>query len=224
MKSCFKAALAVTALLVSGISQASEGEGVGLGVGAKVGTTGLGVELTKSFTDTINGRLGLNSYSYSRGETVSDIDYDADLDLQSAAAFLDWYPGGGDFRVSLGFFANSNEINMTGQPTAGEYVINGVTYTELEVGSLKGNVGFANGAYFGIGWGNAVKGKGLGFSVDLGVLSQGSPDVVLSATGGTLSNDPTLQDHLQAEAQSAEDDLDEFKYYPVIAVGVTYAF
>ena len=39
-----------------------------------------------------------------------------------------------------------------------------------------------------------------------------------------LASDPLFQQQLATEAQALEDDLEEFKYYPVVAVGLTYKF
>jgi len=214
---------AVVGMLAVLGSTPAKAEGLGLGVGAKAGTLGYGVELTKSFTDRINGRLGLNSYSASDSTTESGIDYDIDLNLKTTTAMLDFHPFKGSFRLSLGYVANSNSFDMLAQPVSGSYDINGTTYTEAQVGNLLGDVTFGSGMYAGIGWGNAGDGKGLGFSVDLGVFQQGSPDLSMSATG-PIAADPTFAANLQSEIDAAEKDLEDFQQYPVIAVGLTYSF
>ena len=225
MKKQMIGVVAALALLCAGQAMAQD-EGMGLGVGAKVGTMGLGIELTKGFTDTLNGRVGFNAYNYSRSENLSDIDYDMDLKFQSFAGFLDWHPGGGNFRMSVGYFINNNELDMTAQLASGAtYKIGDQNYTANQLGSLKGNVNLSNGAYLGLGWGNAAsKKKGWSFIADAGVVAQGSPDVSLTSSGGTLSNNATLLAEIQKEEDNMQGDLDHFKYYPVVSLGASYSF
>jgi len=79
--------------------------------------------------------------------------------------------------------------------------------------------------YAGFGWGNAVgKNKRLGVSFELGVVFQGSPDIELESTGGALSSSPALQAEIAKEEKKIEDDIDDFEYYPVIALGISYKF
>lgn len=206
----------------------AESEGLGLGLGVKGGTLGVGVEVTKSFTDSISGRLGFNSYTYSDSTTESGIDYDMDLNLSNATAILDFHPFEGSFRISLGYVSNNNTFDMVATPAAATYDINGVTYNVTDVGQLNGEVTFGSGTYLGIGWGNAGDGKGFGMSLDLGVFQQGSPDLSMTASGAiTDPAHPLYQEfntNLQAEVNSAEKDLEDFQTYPVIALGITYSF
>ena len=63
-----------------------------------------------------------------------------------------------------------------------------------------------------------------GFTLDVGVLMQGEPNVDFNSTGGDLSNDPTFQANLKQEEANAEDDIKGFTVYPVLALGVSYRF
>jgi len=62
---------------------------------------------------------------------------------------------------------------------------------------------------------------------DLGVLLQGDPNVTLAANG-TAVNDPLIQDAFQAsldaEISALEDDMSDFKAYPVISLSFVYNF
>jgi len=115
---------------------------------------------------------------------------------------------------------------MYGRPRAGTtYDINGVSYSAAQVGNLRGNVDFNSIApYLGIGWGNPFgSGGNWSFSCDLGVVFQGSPNVSLAADG-QFADDPAFQANLEAERRDLEDELDSYKYYPVVSLGVTYRF
>jgi hypothetical protein len=103
---------------------------------------------------------------------------------------------------------------------SGSYSIGNRTYTGAEVGTITGTVDFASSApYFGVGWGNATSGR-LGIALDLGLVFQGTPQVSLLTTG-ILSSDPTFVQELNREVQELEDEIKEFKYSPVISLGLS---
>ena len=193
----------------------------GMGLAAKVSTLGIGVEATTSFAPMVNGRVGVNFFKYGFTGTEGDIKYDIDLKLRSFSLFLDLHPiPMRGLRLTGGVLFNKNELDMTSQPTAGTYDVGGVIYTGADVGSILGNVGFKSTApYLGIGWGNAASSR-IGVVLDLGVAFQGSPDVVLGATG-PIASDASFQEDLDQEAGEVEEDIKNFKYYPVVSLGIS---
>ena len=92
--------------------------------------------------------------------------------------------------------------------------------------------------YVGLGFGNAMVGSGLYGIFDIGVMFQGAPDVALAASGSAtvtdsnglsrpvldLSSDPEVQDAVAQEQASLQDDLKDFKFYPVVNIGIGYRF
>jgi hypothetical protein len=194
-----------------------------VGINLKAGTLGAGVEMSKSFGDKFSMGLGFNSYDYKTTDRASDIDYDFNFDLQSVALLANYHPFGGTFRVTGGALYNQNELKLTGTPTAGStYTINGVSYSAAQVGTLTGTLVFDKTApYLGLGWGNRPNSR-VGVSFDIGALYQGSPSLSLNATGAL--GDPALASDLEQERRSAEEDLSDFKWYPVIALGVYFRF
>ena len=200
-----------------------------VGVLLKAGTLGAGIDVTKGISENLAVRLQANALSYSENITESDVDYSADLELKSAGLLLDWHPFSGAFRVSAGAYWNGNEVAATGVPTGGTYVINGQPYASTDIGSLNGQIDFSEVApYFGIGFGSAPKaGRGMSFSFDLGVLYQGEPNVGLTVVCGVALTVPQctqLQNDVAAEAVSLQDDLKDFKFYPVVSIGIGYRF
>ena len=214
------AMIAMGALAMGAVSQSHAAD---IGVGVKGGMLGLGAELTVGLTDTLNGRLGYNTYTFKASRTESDIAYDVDMKWQTTAFLLDWHPNGGTFRVTAGYMLNGNKLEMTAK-AASDYTINDQTYTAAQIGSLTSKVDFEDAPYIGIGWGNAAKRKGFGFSFELGAMYQQSPKVSLSCTGAACSSDDTLVSNLRAEEQSLKSDLSAFEWYPQVAFGVSYAF
>jgi len=206
--------LALLGLLVAGVANAD-----GFGIGVKAGTLGYGVEGTFALSERVNLRAGLNDYSLSYDESEGGILYNGKLELGTVAVLFDWHPFAGTFRLSAGLMKNDNAIKLTATPTTNQ-TIGGNPYTPAEIGTLSGDVSFKSTApYLGIGWGNASRNGRFGGSFEIGAMFQGSPKVSLSASGGAVS-----QVDLTSEAQEAQADLDDFKIYPVISLGLSFRF
>jgi hypothetical protein len=197
----------------------AEAGAVDTAVTAKLGSLGLGLEGTFGLTEHFNARLGLNRYDYDRSETISDIEYDLDLEWRSISLLADWHPFGNAFRFTAGLMNNGNE--MSGSSSSTGLTIGDTFYPGI---GLDAKLDFDSTApYLGVGWGNALAaGKGWGFNVDLGIMYQGSGNVNLTATGANASlvdaNDLAL------EERRFEDDIKDYKYYPVFSFGVSYKF
>lgn len=198
----------------------------GIGLTARIGTLGYGAELNFGSSDSFSARIGLNAYTYKYNATSSEVNYDFKLQLQTVSALADWYPFAGRFRTSGGLFYNNNKATLNAVPGAGGYTINGVPYTSAQVGSMQGSLAFNKAApYIGIGWGNPVaKDKGWGMTSDFGVLLQGSPKTSLVVTCGTLTapDCATLQANADAENAQLQNDLSNFKFWPVVSIGISY--
>jgi len=195
----------------------------------KVGTQGIGADVTAGINKKLNARFNLNYFSY--GTTINgDDDEDGggggsvkpELTLLTLGALLDWHPWAQGFRLSAGLYLNQNKIDLTADLND-TVELNDREYTLSDLG---GTVDFNSLApYLGLGYGNAVGADGRWhFSFDLGVMFQGSPQVDLRAT----VSDPALQSQLDAdiagEQKKLEDDLGFFTIYPVISLGVSYRF
>ena len=187
-------------------------------------TLGLGGELDYAVNSYFTARVQFNRYDYSYRGTKEQIDYDFDLHLKSYAAMLDWHPFAGTFRVTGGYFSNKNAIDAVAVPQ-GSYTINGHTYTAAQVLTLYGTIGFKpNVPYLGIGWTTlGPTDTGLGFTFDVGALFQGTPQANLYATG-PITTQAQFQSDLRAEQAKLQDDVNSYKTYPVISLGITYRF
>jgi opacity protein-like surface antigen len=197
---------------------------------ADLGTTGVGVHVTVPVQKQLNARFGINGLNYSYDGSTSAVDYNFKLKLNTVDALVDWYPMAGAFRLTGGAVYNGNKIIANGRPNAaGTYTINGRTFTARDVGSLDGRIDFRKLApYLGIGWGNAIAREktGFGFTADLGVLFQGSPRTSLSANcgAGVAALCSEIASSVAAETVRLNDEVKDFKAYPVARIGITYRF
>lgn len=217
----------VVALSLAGLSNAAIAAPGDVALGLKVGTLGVGVELTMEAVENVNVRFGGNYFKVSREIDVEDNAYDMDLKLNTYTAMADWYVTDSSFRITAGAFINEN--GLTGTSLASNtYDIGSNTYTNTEVGVLTADADFKTVApYLGIGWGNPLADDSdWSFMVDLGVIFAGKPRLDIMSTGGTLSNNALLLTDIE-EAERDFRDSDEIgylKYYPVISVGLNYRF
>ena len=200
---------------------------LGVGVTARVGTLGIGVDVNKSLTPQLNGRLGFNFGNVGFNRTDSGINYDSQLNFSSVQLFGDYYPfSSSSFRVTGGLVAQNNRFAVTGKPSnTGTYTIDGNSTPVENVGTLSGEYKYGNSIapYLGIGIGKSSN-EGLGFNADLGVMFTGSPQVSLTASNATFNNDPTTRAQLDNQARQTENDLRGFNVYPVLSIGLSYGF
>lgn len=199
-----------------------------------LGTTGLGVEWDQPLHPKLHLRAVASYGQIDRDEESDDIEYDAEVTLGGAALLLDWHPFAGGFRVSTGLAVSALDLSLEANAN-GEYEIGDHTYTGNP--HLKADVDYAPVApYFGIGWGRAFDASGWSMTFELGVLLLGDPSVTLDASGRVSSPDVNggasidvgtsteFQQDLERERQNLEDDIDDFTFYPVLNLGVSYAF
>ena len=194
-------------------------------VTGKIGTLGLGGDLTKDIVPNINGRLSFNWMDYDYSTSISGVPYTNNLKLLTIGALADWYPGESGFRVTGGLYFNNNQILGDARLDATEsYQIGANPYTGAQLGTLKSETDFNTLApYIGIGWGNPLRQESRWtFAFDLGVLYQGTPKVDLTST------DPLSTAGLGADLDLEEDNISQalrsFKFYPVLIIGISYNF
>ncbi len=211
-------ALVLTSVLV-GVTHADDSN---FGIGVKAGTLGLGLEGRWDGLPYIDFRLGLNTYSFEDDGRQANNLYQADLDLETIYLTANFHFPLSPFRLTVGAMSNGNEINMVGAET-GDYSFGGQNWTQAEVGVLTSTTSFSSTSpYVGLGFDFELFGK-AGLNFDLGVLMQGEPKVTL-ATTGTALNDPLFASTLEAERQELEDEMSDFKAYPVISLAFVYNF
>jgi hypothetical protein len=190
-------------------------EGLGLGMAGKVSTLGYGVELGYRFNDYLAVRAGINKGSFNTTGTESGTDYDYTMTFDNVPVTLDWFVMGGTFRISGGIVSNNNKLTGT---ASGQLDVNGVIYPN---GSATTETSFAKtSTYLGIGWGALPSAnKGFGMSFDIGVMGQGSPTTKITSTSV-----PVPPADIAAEEASLNDELKNYKYWPVVSLGIGYTF
>jgi len=209
----------------------------GIGVGA--GTNGTGLSLSVGLTKTVNLRLSAGEIDIDdESETVTvgddgfegDIDAELDFDYGATAVLFDWHAFNNGFRFTAGMMKNNGAADLTGELLSG-IVIDGqpLDPSDLVGGSIGGEVSLGDSyqPYIGIGWGRGAGGDGgFSFSADLGVALLDT-DVDFEAdviVGGNFADQDALDASLRDLESDAEKELEDFELWPVLAIGVNYAF
>lgn len=218
-----KTPIAILAAACALVSTAATAQTMAVGLNA--GTPGLGVQVSTRLNDRIVLRGAVDGMSLSRDEDYSDIAYNGDAKLLTGGLFADFHPGGGAFFVSAGAYAGQRKIKLQAQPTA-NVDIGAQTYTPAQVGRLDGEAklsGFQ--PFLGVGFDNTFSGdRAWGVRAMLGVSFSDTPKVGLTASGGALSSDPAFLANLRVEEAQAREDAKDFKYFPVVQLGLTRRF
>ncbi len=197
-------------------------DATGLGLTAKVGTLGVGGDLTVGVNDYLGFRFEINGFGWRPEWKRDEGTINGDLEWLTYGALLDLYPAGGGFRITGGGFLNKNKLKLTADLNK-PVELDG---NEYSLSDFSGQATFDDLApYVGIGYGNAVGSDGhWHFSCDFGVMFQGEPKISASAAASDPAMQGVVDEALNREVAKVQHDANVFKYYPVIALGVSYKF
>jgi hypothetical protein len=203
-------------------------------VGLTLGTSGLGADLTVPVAERIQTRFHLAFLKVDREATASDVDYDVTFKNHQAGVLLDYHPFAGGLRLSTGLMLSDFGLDLSADYADENVEIGDNTYEgELH---LEGQTTFNRVTpYVGFGWASTPTETGLSFVADIGVIMIGEGNLDLEATGtvsqvGTALQDipvetfAEFQEDLEKERQKAEDDIQDLTLFPVINLGLSYAF
>lgn len=219
---------------------AANAHALDFGVAAKAGINGVGLDFSVGLTKTLNLRLSTAAVDIDdENETVSvgddgfegDIDAELDFDYGANAVLFDWHAFNSGFRFTAGMMKNNGSADISGVLQS-DIVVDGepLATNDLVGGAISGDfsLGDSYQPYVGIGWGRgAGGGAGFSFSADLGVAIVDT-DVDFEAdvdpVGTNGYDQAALNAILRDLDKDAEDDLEDFELWPVLAFGVNYAF
>jgi hypothetical protein len=176
---------------------------------------------TKTFSG-MDHRLGLTFFDFRPENEIRRDGYDLDLKLLTLPILLDWRPFRDSFHISTGIILNSTHMTLDG-PADG-LPANGATASSAP-GTVHGEMQFNPLVpYLGFGWAKTFgKNQRWGLTSDFGVAFLGAPRVSLHGDGA-MAADPAYQRALAHEEDSIEDNLSDFKLYPIVSISFFYRF
>lgn len=159
-----------------------------------------------------------------------ELTYESDVDLENSYLLADWHPWNRYFRVSTGLFLNNSKAKVVTRCEA-QALIPGTESCEFGnsrfpaaiLGDVTTKVDFDTVApYLGIGWGHRPE-SGFAFNVDLGVIYLGTASVDMSSSGSCNSDDQ-CREQIESEEREIEKELEDYRFLPFAALGVSYLF
>jgi hypothetical protein len=195
--------------------------------GITAGTLGVGPELGLRLSDTIGLRANA---TFLRGDFAEvdadsdDIRFEGPLRLRSGGAMADFYPFSSGFRLSAGVRLNGNRATIRALPTT-NVTIGARTVTPAQIGKLSADYRVRDWApALTLGYAGELRPR-LVVGFEAGLLFHGAPRIRnLRSEGGTLSGDPGLAADLDRERMLIENDIDDYRLYPVVQASLGYRF
>jgi hypothetical protein len=206
-----------------------------------VSTLGIGFEAATAVTQRSNVRGGFNFLNYNRSLNRDGIRYEGELKLRSVHLTYDQYIVSG-LHVSPGLLVhNGNRAVGNASVLPGQsFFIGDGRYFSGQTNPIHGSATIKVrkvSPMVLLGFGNLLprSSRHFGINFDFGVVFQGSPDAKLNLAGTACAispitacldaaTEPTVQSNIRREQDQANDDLQPFKYYPVISLGFSWKF
>jgi hypothetical protein len=206
----------------------------------KASTLGLGPEAGIRLTRHFNLRVGFNAFDYRRNLTSDGVAYDSAFRLRSVQTLVDWFPFAESFHVSGGLLVyNGNHVSANATVPNNQILTAGdESFISNPANPISGKA--TSGVrpvapMLAIGFGNLVaRARHIGFSVDLGVVLQGTPHSSLTFNGSAcdisgmfcadVAGDPNIQSQALTETHTINKDLFFLRYYPFVSLEVGYRF
>ena len=211
-----------------------------LGIGVKFSTLGAGIEAATAVTRKSNVRGGFNAFTYGTDLTKDGISYSGELRLRSVDVLYDQYLVG-PLHVSPGVLLyNGNRGTATASVPGGQsFSLGGNTFYSSAADPVRGNGTLNLGTVspmilFGVG--NLLPRNDHHFAVNFeaGVIFQRAPQATLNLAGSTcnstgivclpVASNPVVQSSIQSEQTKINNDVNFFKYYPILSLGFGYKF
>jgi hypothetical protein len=184
-----------------------------------VSTLGAGVEGGYRPNERWQVRAGINGYAGNFVYKRKDYDLHSRASLLNAGVTVDYFPFAGDFYISGGARLSANRIegkvkNLHGTLKNGADVFVPNPLTDFTV---KQNV---IQPYLGAGYSVKIK-EGVSLNFDLGALYAGTPNLDVDSRAHRLG---FSRKDIRREIERAQNRISPFKVYPVVQVGLKFAF
>jgi hypothetical protein len=187
-----------------------------------IGTLGYGLEASYKLRSDLSVRGAYRTMGYDTDFEIEGEDFAVGLDATTAGIMFDHHPFGSAFRISGGILNNRSEANLNGSYN-GSFTFNGNTYTDPNPTVVTGRVSFPSVApAVTFGWDKKI-GDNFAMSAEFGAMYIGRGSIDLTATGGA-ANQPSFQNELENERARLEDQLQDYRFYPIMQFGASLVF
>lgn len=190
----------------------------------QVSTLGVGINIGKQINENFTLRANINGFGdIDKNIRISGINYETKFRPLTAGLLLDYHPFDNGFKFVAGAYYNRTKISTK----TSQIKYNGHVYDANDLGSFSGSGYFNNFApYLGIGY-QTLNEEGLSVSADLGVMYHGSfkSSGSINCYSELCRSSPNEVDQIRKDANKTFDkEVNHYKFYPVISLGLTYRF
>lgn len=187
-----------------------------------IGTLGVGLEVAYQPQPLWGVRLSATIHPLPDKLTLDRVTYKADGASPSLGLLFDLFPWRNGLRLSAGLYRFRLKADISSKVNFKNPV-----YDALSKQTSGTAVWNRFGPYFGLGWtGGTVKGRGFSWQCSLGAMYIGKADVGYNLPKVTVP--PHLRqkyaDRLHLVQESVTRKIHRYRWYPVLAVGLTYHF
>jgi hypothetical protein len=210
-----------------------------------ISSLGFGAQVAKPLPHRSDVRGGFNFYRYSNDLTDDGIHYAAEVKLQSVNIQFDKYLVGGLFVSGGALVWNGNKADAnTFVPGGNFFRLGDRSYYSDPAAPVHGqsDLTFRTMApMVTLGFGNLTSKGRIAYSVEAGVAFHGTPAATMSLAGSACdfiilgsrgidlmckdaATDPIIQSNVAAQQQQINDDISNFKYYPILQFSIGYKF
>jgi hypothetical protein len=217
---------------VASYAQITDTNNSSFAVGAKLGTTGVGIEAMVPITERFYGRFGVNYFHYHHNRhhkvlTNNSLHYKAKLTLLTIPVMLDYHPfDNSGFRLSAGIAYNGNKLTANAKPS-NNITLYGHTYTLGELGTVKSTLTLGKKIVpiVTIGYDSSFfSNKPWSFNAEAGVIYSGKAKIKVSTTGIGANNTQLIDDINQDANKHFKKERNLLKFFPIITIGFKYNF
>lgn len=188
-----------------------------------IGTDGIGVGYGFSPNTRFTVRGEVSGFGLSHSFSAGDLDYDGTLKLIHGAVYGDFFPIPSivPLHLTAGLLIGDDELKGDATSANGTYTFNGQTVSangETVHASIKYP---AVRPYLGFGFGHHLSAKGFSVAFDAGVAF-GKPRVSFDVPADIAAQ--AGQQNVAAEEQNLQSKANDFRFYPIVKLAITYRF
>jgi hypothetical protein len=211
-----------------------------LDVSFSISTLGFGVQAARPLPHRSDVRGGFNFYNYNTSITEDGADYTTDVRLQSVNLQFDKYLLGGFFASGGALVWNGNKGDAKVSVPGGQsFSLGNINYISDAASPVHGDSALSFQKFaplLSLGFGNLTSKGHIAYTIEAGVAFHGTPHATLSLAGSActstilglicqnIATNPAIQNDVAAQQQKINDDISNFKYYPILQFSIGYKF
>jgi len=233
-------AFAVLAFVPSAFAQAKNDSLPKLDVTFSISSLGWGFQAARPLPHRSDLRGGFNFFNYDTHINEDGADYTTDVRLQSVSIQFDKYLLAGLFASGGALVWNGNKGDaIVSVPGGQPFSLGNVTYISDATSPVHGESKLTFQKFaplLSLGYGNLSSKGHFAYTVEAGVAFHGTPKATLSLAGNVctstilglicqnIATNPSVQNDVAAQQQKINDDISDFKYYPILQFSIGYKF